>query len=807
MSQSEDYLDSLLASAMEQNYKDILGKEATSKEEVEKQLDNALRAAQLYDEPVDTDNENISVADSFSDVLKQQMPEIDEEMHTSIEESVAFEEAEPEPDMIAGTGELQDVSPFESSVPELDLNMSIADAMMENMTIEEAMNRENGLDGIQDAYVDEKADELVSVLGDEASDADLDMDFSLEDIEARLAAASDISDLDSEALKSDDMDVTELIDSMDVDDPSLLGINEVLKKSDEGVLVDPSIRMEDEDFADEQESESEEPIIDDSQADETETKKGKKKKAKKEKKTKKEKKPKKEKNAEDSGEEKAGLKGIFGLFKKKAKKNTVDAIKMAEDAAEMAGVVGLTTSEAISEATSIPKKSAQEAELEDMLSIIDSEIPVSSEGVDIDNPDTYDAAEHSASDDNLSDGDSVENTVSAADGGENTSVESGDSDNNSSDVQNSEGNQADENGDKKAKKPGLFARLMSLLTEEVEEEDESAKGAKTGENSNLISDENQNILDQIDAEDEGKKKKGKKVKEKKVKEKKEKKPKPKKEKKPKEKDNGKKIPKKYITVSMFLGISIFAALFLITSYVPELMNMAKARESFYNGDYNDAFLTMYGKDLNESDKLIYDKSRTIILMDRKYESYENYKAMGMEYQALNALFSGLEKYHELESLAIELSVIDNLKLTRNNIISALASYGVSEAEAEEVINYSDLDYTLKLEAILAGEPYTLKYDEYQAMFGLGSMVMDAGAFEEEAGSDSMPDLLPEEQEYLNSSDAQDVIQINGDMGNADIETTEESQGDSNESSSNSNVSSATANSDNVTVQIESELFN
>lgn len=321
--------------------------------------------------------------------------------------------------------------------------------------------------------------------------------------------------------------------------------------------------------------------------------------------------------------------------------------------------------------------------------------------------------------------------------------------------------EAEETAEQTEKKPGFFKKLLNLLTEEVEDEEAdgeggtSAKGAGLAEEEQLkLSDENKAVLEAVDGEgDEGKGKKGKK--EKKEKAPKEKKVKPKKEKikKPKpeetEADKRKKLPKKYVTGNIFLAISIIVALLLINSYLPNIMLLKEGRDAFYSGDYHTAFLTMYGKDLNEGDQILYDKAKTIVILERKYESHQNYERMNLPYEALSVLFEGLEKYDRLLIKAESLGIEKDLNVVKDKIVNELLTqYGVSEAQAREILTYSPIDYHAKLESILYGTPFEKTQDRIFNEVGAMQNVVVEEESPEENEQPTLEDMLPEEEEYL-----------------------------------------------------------
>ncbi len=312
---------------------------------------------------------------------------------------------------------------------------------------------------------------------------------------------------------------------------------------------------------------------------------------------------------------------------------------------------------------------------------------------------------------------------------------------------------------KKKKKGGLFGKLFNALTEEVPEE--VPEQSETG-----ITDENAQILSELDSEDKGKKKKKKKkskgkdkqseasgderdIREKsddedeegakgKKKAKKEKKPKIKKVKEPEK--PSKKLPKKRVRNTFILCLSILAAILVLAVFGTEYLNKKQARYAFDNADYETAYADLYGFDLGDSDNEIYQKSRTIMFMQRKWSSYENYMQLGMKAEALNSLLEGYKIYPAVMEKAQEYGVEDQVKEVYDKIIAALSGFGLSSADADEINSYtSEVAYNKRILSIVNGTPF-----EYR-----GVDISDNNAdTEQEDTQNSMQDILPEEEDFL-----------------------------------------------------------
>ncbi len=293
--------------------------------------------------------------------------------------------------------------------------------------------------------------------------------------------------------------------------------------------------------------------------------------------------------------------------------------------------------------------------------------------------------------------------------------------------------EAEEKEKKEEKKPGFFAKLMNFLLESDEDEDPVAAEvlADGAGETGTVTDENKALLDELKEEDKkGKKKKkkdkkkGKKGKDgegegeegaegeeegKKVKKKKKKKEKKKKDEEevdlfaPPEKKLSK---KKVIAVFAFCG-TIAVCIVLLSSFLPNYTEMREAHVAYDHQDYAQVYELLYGKELDEQDEALFQRSNLILQMNRKLTSYENYVNLDMRLEALNALITGVERYQvvlpeaEAYNVAVEVSDIYAQILERLS-----ADFGVSEADALEIIALEDdVAYSQRLEAIISGAVY------------------------------------------------------------------------------------------------------
>jgi len=282
--------------------------------------------------------------------------------------------------------------------------------------------------------------------------------------------------------------------------------------------------------------------------------------------------------------------------------------------------------------------------------------------------------------------------------------------------------------EKKAGKKSLFARFMEFITEEDEEDEK--------ENENLpVSDENKQIMDEMDKK--GKKKKDKKLKkskkgkdvkgenpegaegeeaegaEKGGKKKKKKEKKPKKEKAPKVVEvasNGKnkKLPVKKVMAIVGVGLSLILIITVATTFVGDFSVKRAGKKAYYEGNYQECYQNLYGKELNESEQVMYNKSESILTIKMWLREYELLAAEpDAQLEALDSLIQSIYKYPTLYAHASEWNAGTEVAEIYSQMLTILSEkYHISEEQAMEIASAeNDVVYTKMVMAIAAGEPF------------------------------------------------------------------------------------------------------
>ena len=296
-----------------------------------------------------------------------------------------------------------------------------------------------------------------------------------------------------------------------------------------------------------------------------------------------------------------------------------------------------------------------------------------------------------------------------------------------------------EDAEQKKEKKGFFAKLLDLFTEEDEEEEENDQLK--------LSDENKQILEEMDKNGKnGKKKEKKQKKEKKPK--KEKQPKkPKKEKTKKEAAPAvpeKKLSPKKIIPIVVVCISLGAVILIVGNFLTEYMSKKSGREAYYAGDYQTCYQNLFGRELNETEQVMYSKSESILTIRMWLREYEVFVNEGSELEALDSLLQAVHDYPSLLDYATQLNVQDEVTSAFGEILNILSEkYQLSQEEAQAIADISDnVEYTKNVMLVLQ----KLGLGSWEFPDTTQTVTAVNPAQNTENLPEELPDPLPEEKE-------------------------------------------------------------
>ena len=294
---------------------------------------------------------------------------------------------------------------------------------------------------------------------------------------------------------------------------------------------------------------------------------------------------------------------------------------------------------------------------------------------------------------------------------------------------------------KSGQKQGLFARIKAFFASLSEDEEEEtadhltqewsetkenkvekdlATGhegpkeknpAKEEEQLASLTEENSQVLKELNEEDAQAAEKKKKKKKKPKKEKKPKKaPKPKKPKKAPEPPQGpppKRIPPKRIILVGVFAVTFGILVYLPSEVFPEPLVVKQAKSSYKKGEYWNTYKDLYGKAavLTKDQQEEFKKAEVISKMQRYYDEYADYSSVvGKEPEALNALIKGVGRYDEIYKEAKETGdpkVEEEVSNTYNDLVTALQDdYHLTDDLAKQLYAVEDpIEYTIRLQWI------------------------------------------------------------------------------------------------------------
>lgn len=275
-----------------------------------------------------------------------------------------------------------------------------------------------------------------------------------------------------------------------------------------------------------------------------------------------------------------------------------------------------------------------------------------------------------------------------------------------------------DDGEKKGKGLGFFAKLLALLFGSEDDLGESNMIQAPPDEKGPV-DENLAILEELDAAGEvepggapaGKKKKEKKEKKEKPKKEKPKKepkpkkpPKPKKEKKPREKDTSPPLPRGPVIVVALFAISLLALILLATKLFGSAGSVSEARTAYEQGDYVAAFIELSGMDLSGDDAELKEKAGILASIQKPYQDADVLYDLGEYEMSLDSLVRALGRCYNYEERAAEIGLTDTIATLRDQITEKLLSmFQVSADEAREIYSADDReDYSILIHQVIKG---------------------------------------------------------------------------------------------------------
>lgn len=164
----------------------------------------------------------------------------------------------------------------------------------------------------------------------------------------------------------------------------------------------------------------------------------------------------------------------------------------------------------------------------------------------------------------------------------------------------------------------------------------------------------------------------------------------------------KKLNKPLVVIIMVFFLALGGIVIAGSSIFDYSLAITKAKGYFERQKYGLAYREIIGVDVRQKDEDLESRIYTVMYVERQYEAYQNYVGMDAPDLALNALLSGLDKYDEYYADAVELDIVEDLDYAKTEIVSALYStYGLTEADAREILALEDSEYTERIQDMTA----------------------------------------------------------------------------------------------------------
>lgn len=169
-----------------------------------------------------------------------------------------------------------------------------------------------------------------------------------------------------------------------------------------------------------------------------------------------------------------------------------------------------------------------------------------------------------------------------------------------------------------------------------------------------------------------------------------------------------KEPKYIVTVvKVALLITVVAAfgivLWALGDYNERRLIKKNAAAYFLAGEYELAYEEIAAIRPEDTEEVLYEQIRTIMYVQKQYNSYLNFYNISMKEEALDALIKGVDKYDKYYENASELGIVDDMNVVLAKIIKELNdTFGISEEKARAISNIEDpVEYSIELRNALS----------------------------------------------------------------------------------------------------------
>ncbi len=166
-------------------------------------------------------------------------------------------------------------------------------------------------------------------------------------------------------------------------------------------------------------------------------------------------------------------------------------------------------------------------------------------------------------------------------------------------------------------------------------------------------------------------------------------------------------PKYNVTiVKLSLLFTIVAAsgilLWAISSFNFRRISKKESMIYFTADQYELAYEKIAGLEPRKSERVFFEQVRTVMYVQKQYDSYLSYYNIGMKEEALDSLLKGIDKYDKYYETADDLGILDDMNNVLDKIYTALEeTYNLLPEKANEIANIEDsADYSVELRKVI-----------------------------------------------------------------------------------------------------------
>ena len=150
------------------------------------------------------------------------------------------------------------------------------------------------------------------------------------------------------------------------------------------------------------------------------------------------------------------------------------------------------------------------------------------------------------------------------------------------------------------------------------------------------------------------------------------------------------VPVKPVLVFVIIGIALGVTGVLFTNYRFYNSSVSQAKEQFIHQKYRKAYELLEGLDIKKKDETFYEQVKTIRIVDKDLDAYNNYIDAGNYEMALDSLVQGIGKYGIQSEKAKELNLDKEMHALYESMVQELTvRFSMTARDAENLYQFKD----------------------------------------------------------------------------------------------------------------------